>query len=96
MLENALKINYKKSPIKKGNEKTLLFEVISPWEGNVFFFTDRSRYKELKENPSVAIEIVRTTGRLSKVIEKAYSTPTSISVTYQGLFRNKTSLVNQG
>ena len=92
---NELKISYKKSQVKFGKRKTLLFEVKSSWDKNsVLFFTDRSRYIEIKEEPSVVIEIVKTIGDLSEMIEKALSTPTSISVTSKGLLKNKTSIIS--
>ncbi|MER2005938.1 MAG: hypothetical protein ABS939_00680 [Psychrobacillus sp.] len=93
MNENEIKIIYKKSPIKRGKEKTLLFEVVTSWDKNsVFFFTDRSRYKEIKYNPAVAIDIVASIGNLSKVIERSLTTPTNIKVIYKGFLGRKITL----
>ncbi|MEK5071740.1 hypothetical protein [Sporosarcina sp. FSL K6-1508] len=92
---NELKISYKKSSVKLGKRKTLLFEVKSSFEKNsVMFFTDRSKYIEIKEDPSVAIEIVKTIGGLSETIEKALSTPTKISVKYKGMIKNRISIIS--
>lgn len=93
MNENEVKIIYKKGPIKKGKDKTLLFEVVTSWDKHsVFFFTDRSRYQEIKYNPAVAMDIVASIGNLSKVIEKSLSTPTNIKVIYKGFLRRKMTL----
>jgi len=92
---NELKISYKKSSVKQGKRKTLLFEVKSTFDKNsILFFTDRSQYLNIKYDPSVVIEIVKTTGGLSELIEKALSTPTKISVKYIGLIKNKTSIIS--
>ncbi|WP_338657339.1 hypothetical protein V6B14_22455 (plasmid) [Sporosarcina psychrophila] len=92
---NELKISYKKSAVKLGKGKTLLFEVKSTFDKNsILFFTDRSKYIEIKNDPSVAIEIVKPIGGLSEIIEKALSTPTKISVKYKGIIKNKTSIIS--
>lgn len=91
---NELKMSYKKSPVKQGKLKTLLFEVKSSWDkDSILFFTDRSRYIDIKKDPSVVLEILKTIGGLSEVVEKALSTPTNISVIYKGMIKNKTTLI---
>lgn len=92
---NELKISYKKSSVKLGIRKTLLFEVKSSFDKNsILFFTDRSKYLEIKNDPSVVIETVKTIGGLSEMIEKALSTPTKIIVKYKGVIKNKTSIIS--
>lgn len=92
---NELRITYKKSPVKLGKHKTLLFEVESSFhKSSVFFFTKRSKYKELKENPAIAIEIMKTIEGLSEMVKKSLSTPTKISVKYKGLIKNRVSIIS--
>lgn len=77
----ALNIKYRKSIVKMGKEKTLIFDVHSSLDGSqYYFFTDRSRLKEMKLNPSAAIEIVKTTGKLSEVVDQAISASMDIRV----------------
>lgn len=97
MNANELKIFYKKSLVKFGKRKTLLFEVkSSPDKNSVYFLTDRSRYIEIKEDPSVAVEIVNSIGGLSNVVENAFAAPnTKIIVVSKGILRNKTSLISK-
>lgn len=90
MKVNELKIWYKKSPVKLGKNKTLLFEVKSSWDKNsIFFFTDRSKYIEIKSDPSVVLEILKTVGGLSETVDTALSTSAKISVISKGFVMNK-------
>lgn len=94
---NELKIWYKKSPVKLGKNKTLLFEVKSSWnKDSIFFFTDRSKYIQIKNDPSIVLEILRTVGGLSETVDKALSTSAKISVISKGIVMNKTSLIPIG
>lgn len=92
---NELKIWYKKSPVKLGKTKTLLFEVTSSWDKNsILFFTDRTKYIEIKNDPSVALEILKKVGGLSETVDKALSTSAKISVISQGFVRKKTTHIS--
>lgn len=94
---NELKIWYKKSPVKLGKNKTLLFEVKSSWnKDSIFFFTDRSKYIQIKNDPSIVLEILRTVGGLSETVDKALFTSAKISVISKGIVMNKTSLIPIG
>lgn len=81
-----LQIYYKKSPVKFGDNKSVLFEV--KWSGESdsnLFFVDRSEYEAIKREPLIAIGIVRTRGGLSNLIEQS----NTISVIYKGFLWNK-------
>lgn len=79
--KNTLNIKYKKSIVKNGKIKTLLFDVHSSFDGShYYFFTDRSRLKELKNNPSIAVEVVKTTGKLSEMVQQAMDASLDIRV----------------
>ena len=91
---NLVEISYKKSPVKQGNQKALFFEVKSPWDKDtIFFFTDRSRLKAMQEDPTVVLETLHTIPGMTEMLEQARTTSTDIRVTYKGMIKSKTSLI---
>lgn len=96
---NELKISYKKSSVKlKG--KTMLLEVINPFTeiagSTLYMFAERSLYKKIKENPYSVLEVFRGIEIFSKIVERALSTNTKISLTHKRLFtRNTYTLSNR-
>ena len=93
MNAKVVEISYKKSPVKQGNQKALFFEVKSPWDDSIFFFTDRSRFKAMKDDPTVVLETLHAIPGMTDMLDKARTTSTDIHVTYKGLIKNKTSLI---
>jgi hypothetical protein len=88
---DRLKITFKKSPVKFGRRKTLLFQVECSWkQGKILFITDRSRYAEIKKNPSVVTRIVNTIEGLSETLEEGLRRSANITVTQKRMLWNKT------
>ena len=78
---NTLNIKYKKSIVKNGKIKTLLLDVHSSLDNSqYYFFTDRSRLKEINNNPSIAIDIVKTKRKLFDIVQQAMSASLDIRV----------------